>query len=88
MDGALTMARPREVDRLIESVRRLKPEIDAVREQLDQRRRLPPALVDSMRTAGLFRLWLPRSVGGAELNVVDYVSPPNCAGFKTTSINV
>ena len=60
MDGALTMATPREVDRLIESVRRLKPEIDAVREQLDQRRRLPPALVDSMRATGLFGLWLPR----------------------------
>jgi alkylation response protein AidB-like acyl-CoA dehydrogenase len=73
MDGALTMATPREVDRLIESVRRLKPEIDAVREQLDQRRRLPPALVDSMRATGLFGLWLPRSLSGAELNIVDYV---------------
>ena len=73
MDGALTMATPREVDRMIEAVQSLKPEIDAVRDQLDQRRRLPPALVHSMRAAGIFGLWLPRSLGGAALNVVDYV---------------
>ena len=74
MDGALTnRTTPREVDRVIEAVRRLKPEIDAVRDELDQRRRLPPRWSTSMRAAGLFGLWLPRSLGGAALNVVDYV---------------
>ncbi|TAJ40043.1 MAG: hypothetical protein EPO55_09885 [Reyranella sp.] len=74
MDGALTTrATPREVDHMIEAVRRLKPEIDAVRDELDQRRRMPPRLVDSMRTAGLFGLWLPRPLGGAALDLVDYV---------------
>jgi hypothetical protein len=45
MDGALTTSGPREVDRLIEVVRRLKPEIDAVRDELEQLRRMPPGLV-------------------------------------------
>jgi len=74
MDGALTTrTTPRDVDRLIEGVRCLQPEIDAVRDQFDQRRRLPPGLVDSMRASGIFGLWLPKSLGGAALTVVDYV---------------
>jgi alkylation response protein AidB-like acyl-CoA dehydrogenase len=74
MDGALsTRATPRDVDRLVEAVGCLKPEIDAVRDELDQCRRLPPGLVDSMRASGIFGLWLPRSLGGAALTVVDYV---------------
>jgi indole-3-acetate monooxygenase len=73
MDGSLTTAGPREVDRLIEAVRGLKPEIDAIRDELDQRRRLPIALVESMRATGVFSLWLPRSLGGAALDLVEYV---------------
>src|SRR5262245_46638340 len=74
MDGALTTrTTPRDVDRLIEGVRRLQPEIDAVRDQFDQRRRLPSGLVDSLRPSGIFGLWLPKSLGGAALTVVDYV---------------
>ena len=73
MDGALTTPGSRAVDRLIEAVRGLKPEIEAVRDELDQRRRLPIALVESMRAAGVFGLWLPRPLGGAALDLVDYV---------------
>ena len=74
MDGALsTRATPRDVDRLAEAVRHLEPEILAVRDELDQRRRLPSGLVSSMRASGIFSLWLPRSLGGVAMTVVDYV---------------
>jgi indole-3-acetate monooxygenase len=73
MHGTLATATQGDVGGLIEAVRRLKPEIDAIRDDLDRRRRLPVALVEAMRTAGIFSLWLPRTLGGPALNVVDFI---------------
>jgi alkylation response protein AidB-like acyl-CoA dehydrogenase len=73
MHGTLVSATQSDVGGLIASARRLKPEIDAVREELDERRRLPPALVEAMRAAGMFNLWLPRTLGGPALNVIEFV---------------
>jgi indole-3-acetate monooxygenase len=58
---------------LIQAARELAPTVNAVREAIDRQRALPPSLVDAMGTAGMFSLLLPASLGGPELNVVDYV---------------
>jgi alkylation response protein AidB-like acyl-CoA dehydrogenase len=58
------------MDRLVESVRALVPLVEAERGNLDRERELSPRLIDPLIAAGLFRLWTPRALGGAELDPV------------------
>jgi len=51
----------------------LGPAILSERENVEQRRGLPSGLVETMRDAGLFSLWLPKALGGPELTVLDFV---------------
>ena len=51
----------------------LVPRIAALADRADRDRALPPELVDALADAGLFRLLVPRSVGGAELDLADYL---------------
>jgi alkylation response protein AidB-like acyl-CoA dehydrogenase len=64
---------PTHAATLIRAARELAPTIDAVRQAIERQRELPPSLVDAMGAAGMFSLWLPTSLGGPELTVVDYV---------------
>jgi alkylation response protein AidB-like acyl-CoA dehydrogenase len=57
-------------ERLLEYVRILAPLVEAERQALDTKRELSPALHGALVTAGLFRLWLPRQLGGAALDPV------------------
>lgn len=57
-------------ERLLEYVRILAPLVEAERQDLDAKRELSPRLLDALITGGLFRLWLPRRLGGAELDPV------------------
>ena len=61
--------RPR-AERLLDAVRALGPLVEAERAGLDRDRALPAPLVDALVDAGLFRLWTPRRLGGAELDPV------------------
>jgi indole-3-acetate monooxygenase len=45
----------------------LRPAIEKYRDEADETRRLPAALVDELRAAGAFRLNAPRETGGFEL---------------------
>jgi indole-3-acetate monooxygenase len=47
-------------------VKGLAPQIQAAVVEIEQLRRLPTSLVRAMADAGLFRLWIPRSLGGEE----------------------
>jgi alkylation response protein AidB-like acyl-CoA dehydrogenase len=49
------------------AARRLEPLVALLRDRLDHERRLPDELVQAIHDAGLFSMWLPHSVGGAEL---------------------
>jgi len=51
----------------------LAPELAAAADEIERRRELPEAVVDALVERGLFRLLLPRSVGGAELLPADFV---------------
>ena len=51
----------------------LIPKIAAAADEIDARRELPAALADAMKDAGLFRLLVPRSVGGEEMEWLDYL---------------
>lgn len=56
-----------------EVTRMLAPKIAACADQIEQERRLPQALLDELIDAGLFRILLPRSLGGAEIDPVTFV---------------
>ena len=65
--------RPMTVATLVQAAKNLAPDIDVVRDVIERDRELPPDLVATMRAAGMFSLWLPKSLGGPELNAADYV---------------
>ena len=52
---------------------RLRPVIEAHLAEIDAERRLPDAVVTPMREAGLFRLLVPRSLGGEEMPLPEYL---------------
>src|SRR6266436_9087535 len=56
----------------IGSARELGREIEAAAEEIERRRELPEPIVAALIERGLFRLLLPRSLGGAELRPADY----------------
>ena len=55
---------------MVAAARALRPQILAARNEMDQRRRLPSSLVEAMDDAGLFRTYMPSSLGGPELDPV------------------
>ena len=57
----------------IERARRLGPTIEAAADEIERRRDLPEPIVAALAERGLFRLLLPRSMGGAELPPAAYV---------------
>src|SRR5262249_38731724 len=52
---------------VIPAARRLIPQVCAAREQCETLRRVPAAMADALAEAGLLQMYLPRSMGGAEL---------------------
>lgn len=56
----------------IERARALKPLLEAAAPRIEQAKDLPSDVQDAMHEAALFRLVLPRSLGGAELDLATY----------------
>jgi len=52
----------------------LAPVISEHRTALETQRHLPAALFNTLADAGLFRLWLPRALGGPELTPADFMA--------------
>jgi alkylation response protein AidB-like acyl-CoA dehydrogenase len=55
-----------EATQLFDAADGLAPTIETARHAIERDRRLPEALVRSLREAGLFRLWLAQSLGGPD----------------------
>src|SRR5437868_303421 len=51
---------------VLDAARALGPSIRAAAGDIEAQRRVPPALVDAMTAAGVFRLCVPRALGGLE----------------------
>jgi alkylation response protein AidB-like acyl-CoA dehydrogenase len=58
---------------LVGAARALAPRIEAAADQIEADRAIPRELVDELIDAGLFRMMLPRSLGGIELDLPTYV---------------
>jgi indole-3-acetate monooxygenase len=52
---------------ILAGIRELAPEITARAGEIEAARRIPPNLVDRLKSIGLFRMFVPRSHGGLEL---------------------
>ena len=50
----------------------VRPAVAAASNEIETRRRLPPALLDQLHEAGLFRLLLPRSSNGIETDPITF----------------
>jgi alkylation response protein AidB-like acyl-CoA dehydrogenase len=57
----------------LEAARRLAPLIRASAADTDAQRELPGPLFEAMADAGLFRLGLPRTLGGSEMDLPGYI---------------
>src|SRR5918995_7434868 len=60
---------PNELGGAYDAVRELAPVIETRAEGIEEGRRLPTDLVDALTDAGCFRMLVPRSHGGAELDL-------------------
>ncbi len=58
---------------MLETARALAPTIATFADRVEAERRLPKPLADALHDAGLFRMLLPRSLGGAELDPPTFV---------------
>ena len=66
---SITLAGDRAVISLAEA---LRPVVEAASDDIEDKRRLPPALLDKLHEARLFRLLLPRSSDGVETDPVTF----------------
>jgi alkylation response protein AidB-like acyl-CoA dehydrogenase len=57
----------------VDAAKGLAPQIQASAEEIEQSRRLPLPLVEAIAQAGLFRLWIPRVLGGEEADPMTLV---------------
>ena len=68
------MATPNGTRPPLERAHALVPEIIACADQIDRDRELPASLVDALIEQGLFRLLVPKAIGGEEMDFVDYLA--------------
>jgi indole-3-acetate monooxygenase len=57
---------------LVQAAAALYPTLRALREQTEREQRLPPALVEQLHDAGFYRMVIPRSLGGLQVDPITY----------------
>ncbi len=74
------------VARVLDRLHVLAPQVEGHRERMDCERRLPSPLLAALADAGLFRLWLPKSLGGPELSAMEFMEVVESAAALDASI--
>ncbi len=70
-DAVMITKRPTSTNEIVHAVRELAPHIASRADEIEQGRRLPPDLVAALADAGCFRMLVPRSHGGAALDLTE-----------------
>jgi alkylation response protein AidB-like acyl-CoA dehydrogenase len=71
---------------MLDRLRALAPLVAEHRDAIERDGRLPPALFAALAEAGLFRLWLPSALGGAELSPLDFLDVVEAAAALDGSV--
>src|SRR5438270_825786 len=58
----------------VERARELRPMLAAAGDEIERRREVTPEIVDALIERGIFRMLLPKSLGGAELDPLTYTA--------------
>lgn len=74
------------VTAMLERLRALAPMVTEHRGAIEQERRLPAPLFRALAEAGLFRLWLPRALGGPELSPLGFMAVVEAAAALDASV--
>jgi alkylation response protein AidB-like acyl-CoA dehydrogenase len=69
-----------------ERARALQPLLDAHGAEMDRRREVTPEVVDALVQADMLRLLLPRSLGGQEMQLVEYARTVEALGYADASV--
>lgn len=72
--------------RYLACLRDLEPLVKEHRASFDRDRQLPDPVFEALADAGLFRLWLPRSLGGPELSPLQFMSVVEAASAMDGTI--
>ena len=67
IDGRRSVSLPAK--RLLAGIRKLEPQIRPRAGDIEATRRIPPSLVEALKSIGAFRMAMPRSHGGLELDL-------------------
>jgi indole-3-acetate monooxygenase len=77
---------PNLVGGYLDAIQELAPLIAHHRHDFDCQRRLPDIVFDAMARAGLFRLWLPETLGGPELSPLEFMAVVEAASALDGSV--
>jgi len=69
-----------------ERARALQSLLDAHGAEMDRRREVTPEVVDALVQADMLRLLLPRSLGGQELQLIEYAKTIEALGYADASV--
>jgi alkylation response protein AidB-like acyl-CoA dehydrogenase len=58
---------------LLEAAAALQPLVAEFQDEIERERRIPTPIVDQLRTAGLYRMLVPRELGGLEVDLVTFL---------------
>jgi alkylation response protein AidB-like acyl-CoA dehydrogenase len=77
---------PSRTAEYLSAIANLVPLVEEHRASFDRERRLPDVIFRALAEAGLFRLWLPAAMGGAELSPTDFMHVVEAASAIDGSI--
>ena len=58
----------------LDAARELAPSVVAAADRIDRERALPPELANAIADKGLFRLLVPKSIGGEEIDLMEFLA--------------
>jgi len=62
------------VTAMLAAARGLAPLVDTLRGRFDLDRTMPVEIADALHAAGVFRMWVPRALGGAEMDPLSFLT--------------